>query len=99
MPSRPTRRKIRWIGGKPYTSRGVRTVWEEYLETYCRNTKGAGCLPYGNNKLPNAEFTIYNEAGKEVVKGKQTIKESLNLKSYHLENTHIKKLLHQKVMY
>ncbi|WP_242274727.1 SpaA isopeptide-forming pilin-related protein [Bacillus cereus group sp. BfR-BA-01310] len=24
----------------------------------------------GNNKLPNAEFTIYNEAGKEVVKGK-----------------------------
>ena len=53
----------------------------------------------GNNKLPNAEFTIYNEAGKEVVKGKQTIKESLNLKSYHLENTHIKKLLHQKVMY
>ncbi|MHA4119226.1 VaFE repeat-containing surface-anchored protein, partial [Bacillus cereus] len=23
-----------------------------------------------NNKLPNAEFTIYNEAGKEVVKGK-----------------------------
>ena len=30
----------------------------------------------GNNKLPNAEFTIYNEAGKEVVKGKQTIKES-----------------------
>ena len=48
----------------------------------------------GNNKLPNAEFTIYNEAGKEVVKGKQTIKESLNLKSYHLENTHIKKLLH-----
>ncbi|KLA31208.1 MULTISPECIES: VaFE repeat-containing surface-anchored protein [Bacillus cereus group] len=24
----------------------------------------------GNNKLPNAEFTIYNEVGKEVVKGK-----------------------------
>ncbi|PFX73057.1 TQXA domain-containing protein [Bacillus cereus] len=24
----------------------------------------------GNNKLPNAEFTIYNETGKEVVKGK-----------------------------
>ncbi|MDA2419542.1 VaFE repeat-containing surface-anchored protein [Bacillus cereus] len=24
----------------------------------------------GNNKLPNAEFTIYNESGKEVVKGK-----------------------------
>ncbi|MEH7025779.1 VaFE repeat-containing surface-anchored protein [Bacillus wiedmannii] len=24
----------------------------------------------GNNKLPNAEFTIYNEAGNEVVKGK-----------------------------
>ncbi|MFT4140722.1 MAG: VaFE repeat-containing surface-anchored protein [Bacillus sp. (in: firmicutes)] len=24
----------------------------------------------GNNKLPNTEFTIYNEAGKEVVKGK-----------------------------
>ncbi|EFI65079.1 VaFE repeat-containing surface-anchored protein [Bacillus anthracis] len=24
----------------------------------------------GNNKLPNAEFTIYNEEGKEVVKGK-----------------------------
>ncbi|GAB6499082.1 Cys-Gln thioester bond-forming surface protein [Bacillus cereus] len=24
----------------------------------------------GNNKLPNAEFTIYNEAGKEVIKGK-----------------------------
>ncbi|WP_242292042.1 VaFE repeat-containing surface-anchored protein [Bacillus cereus group sp. BfR-BA-01441] len=24
----------------------------------------------GNKKLPNAEFTIYNEAGKEVVKGK-----------------------------
>ncbi|KFM95104.1 TQXA domain-containing protein [Bacillus clarus] len=24
----------------------------------------------GNNKLPGAEFTIYNEAGKEVVKGK-----------------------------
>ncbi|PHG64106.1 prealbumin-like fold domain-containing protein, partial [Bacillus toyonensis] len=28
------------------------------------------CLPYGNNKLPNAEFTIYNEQGQEVVKGK-----------------------------
>ncbi|HFK1706138.1 TPA: collagen binding domain-containing protein, partial [Bacillus paranthracis] len=24
----------------------------------------------GNTKLPNAEFTIYNEQGKEVVKGK-----------------------------
>ncbi len=35
----------------------------------------------GNNKLPNAEFTIYNEAGKRSSKRKkQTIKESLNLK-------------------
>ena len=25
----------------------------------------------GNTKLPNAEFTIYNEQGKEVVKGKR----------------------------
>jgi hypothetical protein len=42
------------------------SIWKPIVEIQ----KGAGCLPYGNNKLPNAEFTIFNEEGKEVVKGK-----------------------------
>ncbi|MEW9574646.1 prealbumin-like fold domain-containing protein [Bacillus toyonensis] len=41
-------------------------IWKPIVEIQ----KGAGCLPYGNNKLPGAEFTIYDEQGKEVVKGK-----------------------------
>lgn len=42
------------------------SIWKPIVEIQ----KGAGCLPYGNNKLPGAEFTIYDEQGKEVVKGK-----------------------------
>ncbi|ANS51723.1 hypothetical protein BM86_17045 [Bacillus thuringiensis] len=42
------------------------SIWKPIVEIQ----KGAGCLPYGNNKLPNAEFTIFNEQGKEVAKGK-----------------------------
>ncbi|CAI8813621.1 hypothetical protein EMIT019CA3_210030 [Bacillus pseudomycoides] len=29
---RPTQRKARWISGKPYTSRDVRTVWRKAHE-------------------------------------------------------------------
>ncbi|OLR24853.1 hypothetical protein BLD50_15240 [Bacillus cereus] len=42
------------------------SIWKPIVEIQ----KGAGCLPYGNNKLSGAEFTIYDEQGKEVVKGK-----------------------------
>lgn len=42
------------------------SAWKPIVEIQ----KGAGCLPYGNNKLPGAEFKIYNEKGEEVVKGK-----------------------------
>ncbi|MES1050463.1 TQXA domain-containing protein [Bacillus thuringiensis] len=47
------------------------------IELIAKNTQIKGSLEItkvdvadGNNKLPNAEFTIYNEQGKEVVKGK-----------------------------
>ncbi|HEQ3527501.1 TPA: Cys-Gln thioester bond-forming surface protein [Bacillus cereus] len=47
------------------------------IELIAKNTQIKGSLEItkvdvadGNNKLPKAEFTIYNEQGKEVVKGK-----------------------------
>ncbi|MGE6553483.1 SpaA isopeptide-forming pilin-related protein, partial [Bacillus mycoides] len=47
------------------------------IELIAKNTQIKGSLEItkvnvadGNNKLPNAEFTIYNEQGKEVVRGK-----------------------------
>lgn len=48
------------------------------IELIAKNTQAKGSLEItkvdvakGNNKLPGAEFTIYDEQGKEVVKGKQ----------------------------
>lgn len=47
------------------------------IELIAKNTKAKGTIEItkvdvadGNNKLPGAEFTIYDEQGKEVVKGK-----------------------------
>ncbi|PDZ10833.1 adhesin [Bacillus pseudomycoides] len=47
------------------------------IELIAKNTQAKGSLEItkvdvanGNNKLPGAEFTIYNEKGEEVVKGK-----------------------------
>ncbi|MES1051623.1 TQXA domain-containing protein [Bacillus thuringiensis] len=47
------------------------------IELIAKNTQAKGTIEItkedvadGNNKLPGAEFTIYNEQGKEVVKGK-----------------------------
>lgn len=52
----------------------------------------------GNNKLPNAEFTIFNEQGKEVAKGKR-MKTALQNSRFHMESTRIKKHSHQTAIY
>ena len=53
----------------------------------------------GNNKLPNAEFTIYNEAGKEVVKGKTDDKGIAKFEKLPFGKYTYKETVAQKVMY